>query len=334
MFGGIGIDRFGAKWILAIGMFITSGNLLLYTIVDTPTQFVLVRLIHGLGSGLLAPSAFALMALAAKEGKYGRTMAHTGAIVGFAAIIGPAFGGIISSRFSYDTVFYSISVLMFFSAFLVLFFVPSPKKEIKSKKDGALKGEFKSLLKSVPLTNVYWGSFSLFFSLGVVTTLLPVRAEELSTNAALGGIMISTFGVVAILVFLLPTNRIYDHFDQQKVLFVGMATVSTSLILLAFLNSIIPVFISMAIFGLGFALMFPAMTTTILKLVSKSTRGKAFGMFYACFSIGVVVGSFSMGLIKATPTIGFFISSVLVLLMALFVLYRYRKTLVIIDTEI
>lgn len=323
MLGGIGIDRFGAKWVLTVGMAATSVNLLLYTIVATPTQLVLARLIHGLSSGLLAPSAFALMALVAKKGKYGRTMAHTGAIVGFSAIIGPAFGGIISAEFGYNWVFYSVSILMVASACLVWLLVPSPEKKPIKEKSTFLKGEFKSLLGCRPLTNAYWGSFSLFFSLGVVTYLLPIRAAQLSSNGALAGMMISTFGIVAILIFLLPTNRMYDHFDPQKILFLGMFTVAVSQVFLAIFVSKIPIFISMGIFGLGFALMFPAMTTIIMQWVPETYRGKAFGMFYACFSLGVVVGSFSIGLLKASPSMGFIISSVIVFLMAAFVRYRY-----------
>lgn len=323
MLGGIGIDRFGAKWVLAAGMAATSINLLLYTLAATPSQLVVVRLIHGLSSGLLTPSVFALMAMVAKKGQYGRTMAHTGAIVGFSAIIGPAFGGIISAKFGYDWVFYSVSILMFVSAFLVWFLVPSPDKKPGKEKRPLLRGEFKPMLRCRPLINTYWGSFSLFFSLGVVTYLLPIRAAELSSNGALGGMMISTFGIVAILVFILPTNRMYDHFDPQKILSVGMFTVAISQAFLAFFVTKIPIFISMGVFGLGFALMFPAMTTIIMQWVPEIHRGKAFGIFYACFSIGVVAGSFFIGLLKASPSVGFLASSVIVFLLAVFVQYGY-----------
>lgn len=323
MFGGMGIDRFGAKWVLMTGMLVTSVNLLLYTTVVTSYQLVAVRFIHGCSSGLLAPSAFALMAQTAQEGKQGKTMAYTGAIVGVAAIVGPAFSGIVSSKFGFDWVFYSVSGLMFVSAFLVWAFIPSPERKPKKGKDAMLKGELKSLLRCRPLTNAYWGSFSLFFTLGVVTVLLPIRAAQLSTNSALGGMMMSTFGVVAILVFLLPTNRMYDHFDPQKILFSGMFTVAMSLAFLAISNTQIPIFISMGVFGLGFALMFPSMTTIIMQWVSEIHRGKAFGLFYACFSLGVVVGSFSVGLLKTSPVVGFMLGSVVVFLMAIFVRYRY-----------
>jgi len=323
MVGGMGIDRFGAKWVLMTGMLVTAFNLLLYTTVATPVQLIVVRLIHGTSSGLLAPSAFALMAQAAKEGQYGRTMAHTGAIVGFSAIIGPAFGGIISAKFGFDSVFYSVSVLMVLSAILVWLFAPMPKHRLKKEKSESSKGEFKSLLACRPLTNTYWGSFALFFTLGVVTVLLPIRAAQISPDGALGGMMISTFGVVAILVFLLPTNKMYDYFNPQKILTSGMFTVAMSQAFLAVSINKLPIFLSMGVFGLGFALMFPAMTTIIMNWVPIVHRGKAFGIFYACFSLGVVVGSFSVGLLKASPEIGFIISSVIVFLMALYVRYRY-----------
>ena len=323
MFGGMGIDKVGAKRILMAGMFFTSINLMLYTFVSSPEQLLLVRLIHGMGSGLLAPSAFALMAQFAREGKYGITMAHTGAIVGVSAIFGPAFAGIVSSKLGYDYVFYSVSALMIISFFLVLVFVPTLERK---KKDRNLDGKpaFKEVLKSKLLTNAYLGSFSLFFTLGVVTVLLPIRAAEISTNGALGGMMISTFGIVAIIIFLLPTNRMYDYFNPQKIQILGMMIVALSQALLSIFMTPVQIFIAMGIFGLGFALMFPSMTTTIMHVVDEVHRGKAFGIFYACFSLGVVVGSFVVGIIKATPSLGFITGSGIVLLMSLIVYYRFR----------
>lgn len=323
--GGISIDRFGANRVLAVGLLVTAFNLLLYTLAATPLQLVGARMVHGMFSGFLAPSAFALMARASREGQHGKTMAHTGALVGTAAIIGPAFAGIVSGRWGYDWVFYSISAMMFISAVLVLLFVRRPPRKVNKAKNEEVRSEIGAMLRTVSLTNVFMGSLSLFFSLGVVTYLLPIRAAAISDSGSLGGLMISIFGVVAIIIFLLPTNRMYDRFDVEKIVIIGMVLVAVSQIFLAIFTTAIPIFITMGFYGLGFALMFPSMTTTIVTKAPEEHRGKAFGIFYACFSLGVILGSFTIGLLKGVPWLGFSTSAIFVLIMAAIMYIRKRR---------
>ncbi|MDZ4247061.1 MAG: MFS transporter, partial [Dehalococcoidia bacterium] len=49
------------------------------------------------------------------------------------------------------------------------------------------------------------------------------------------------------------------------------------------------------VFGLGFGIIFPAVTALTAEAVQWSSRGKAFGVFYAVFSVGVVIGAVVSG---------------------------------------
>ncbi len=323
--GGISIDRFGANRVIAFGLLATAIALLLYTIAATPLQLIGARAVHGLFSGLLAPSAFSLMARVSKEGRHGKTMAHTGALVGIAAIIGPASAGIISGRYGYDWIFYSIASLMVISAVLVLLFIPRPPKKTHKAARKEVKSEIIAMLKTVSLGNVYMAAFTLFYCLGVVTYLIPLKAAEISDSGSLGGMMISIFGVVAIFVFLLPTNRMYDKYNIDKIIIIGMIIVVISQIMLAFSVSSHLIFISMGVFGLGFALMFPSLTKVIVTDAPDEHRGKAFGIFYACFSLGVIVGSFVTGLLQGIPWLAFTFSALFVSIIAIILFIRKRK---------
>ena len=53
----------------------------------------------------------------------------------------------------------------------------------------------------------------------------------------------------------------------------------------------------MALYGLGFALLFPAINTLLIHGTTESNRGKAYGWFYALFSAGTVAGSSGIGLV-------------------------------------
>ncbi|MFH3579324.1 MFS transporter, partial [Acinetobacter baumannii] len=88
------------------------------------------------------------------------------------------------------------------------------------------------LLKSEPLLQAYIGAFTLMFSQGIVTYMLPVKVEALALKASTTGMMLSVFGITAILFFLLPTNRIYDRFNRSKLMLIGIAVMALALSLL------------------------------------------------------------------------------------------------------
>ena len=51
----------------------------------------------------------------------------------------------------------------------------------------------------------------------------------------------------------------------------------------------------MAVFGLGYGLVFPAATALVIGATGADRRGMAFGIFYAVYSLGVVVGASASG---------------------------------------
>jgi MFS family permease len=53
----------------------------------------------------------------------------------------------------------------------------------------------------------------------------------------------------------------------------------------------------MALYGLGFALLFPAINTLLIHGTTEANRGRAYGWFYALFSAGTVAGSSGIGLV-------------------------------------
>lgn len=128
MVAGYHIDQKGTKGMLGIGLLLTGLFLCLYAFVVTPTQLLWVRLFHGFTGGLLVPTAFTYLANHSVNERKGKTMALSGAGVGIASILGPAYGGIISASFNVQTVFWTIGVLMIVSAVLEWFILPDYKK--------------------------------------------------------------------------------------------------------------------------------------------------------------------------------------------------------------
>lgn len=312
MFGnilaGYWIDRKGAKKVLIIGLAFTGGILLLYTIVTSPAQLIAVRFIHGLFSGFLVPAAFTVFANQGRKGKQGKAMAISGVAIGISAIIGPAFGGIVAAKYSIEWVFIIIAVIMLIIAIISFFVLPNGTTTISKKTEPPVKTLF-SILKAPMLFISFSGAFSLMFAQGVLAYLLPLQVESLNYGTHYSGILLSTFGITAIFIFGLPTNRMFDNYQQQNIMMVGMSIIGLALILLSSAASLPFLFFCMVLYGTGFAFLFPSISAILVQHTDLEIRGKAFGLFYAFFSLGVVAGSSLIGVLAVSFGTGFVIAA-------------------------
>ncbi len=324
MFGntisGVLTDRYGAGRVLKIGLLASSCALLSYSLIHEVTGLIAVRFLHGLLSGLIVPAAFTYLANQTKKEKQGSQSAITGSFVGIAAIAGPAYSGIMASRTSVPLVFATIAVLgivLFAAALKAL----GPQTESAAKKDA--KGEKVRLNRG--LIQAFAGSFFLMFSQGALAYLLPLHVESLGYSSRLSGTLMSMFGIVAVAVFALPTHRLFDKISPVASLSVGLGFMGISQILIGQSTGMAGLYLVMAFYGLGFALLFPAVNTLLIHSTTPENRGKAYGYFYALFSAGVVFGSSGIGLLPASAETRFGVTGVVLILCVIGVLWIHGK---------
>ncbi len=257
-------------------------------------------------------------------------MALSGAAVGTATIVGPAFSGIMKATAGIQWVFITISTLMMIGTIVSLFLLPSHiTRTDTSRTQMMTKEDMMALVKSEPLLQAYIGAFTLMFSQGIVTYMSPMKVEALALKSSTTGMMMSIFGITAILFFLLPTNRIFDRFNRSKMMLIGITVMALSLSLLGLFTTKGMIFIVMMIYGVGFAILFPSINALLVENTTENNRGKAFGLFYAFFSLGVVAGSFTIGAIGASPSVSFIIGTAFLLTFAgmIYVRGKVKKTM-------
>lgn len=294
MLAGFWIDRYGGKKVLLAGLVTTAGILLLYTTVRQPSALLTVRMLHGLAGGLLVPSAFTLVSYVSSDRDQGRSMAHSGAAVGIAAILGPAFAGMMKASVGVNRLFMATSVILLLGGVLVLMVrlhAGGTEARDKDASNDNVWNAFGASLRNESVATAYYGAFALMFAMGALTFSLPLKAEALGLPDQAAGMMLSVFGVVAISFFVLPSNRWFDTVSPLRLSAAGGATVLVSLCVLSMTDHQLGMFAIMGFYGLGFALLFPTLNSLLVNNVDPVHKGKAFGMFYAFFSIGVVGGS-------------------------------------------
>src|SRR5690625_6734332 len=87
--------------------------------------------------------------------------------------------------------------------------------------------------------------------------------------------LLSTFGIVALIVFLTPINYIYDRFPAVRLVATGLLLIGIGMIILNFSANFISNFIAMIIYGFGFSFIFPSMNKLVADASTKVDRGKA-----------------------------------------------------------
>lgn len=329
VFGGHWIDRYGRKKMLYTGMFAVFGILLLYPLAQNGYQLFAIRFIHGLAGGVLIPAAFAYIGDRTDDTpqkKRGKSMAFTGASIGTAAIIGPAFGGIMAARSKIEYVFVFISILFLVTALLIVKFVE--ESFVTTDRGKFNFRDFLPLLKNPLMIQASLAAFALMVSNGTLAFALPLNIEAMGLNTESTGILLSTFGFVALIVFLSPINQIYDRLKPVSLLIAGFLLIGVSLILLSFIENLVGTFIAMVIYGLGFALVFPSMNRIVADASTQVDRGKAYGIFYAFFSLGAVAGSFISGAVAQYIGLPFVVGAVMMFLTAVVLIGVTKKAAV------
>lgn len=294
--GGHFIDRFGRKQMLLLGVISVAIILLFYPLAQTGMQLLTIRFLHGLAGGVLIPAAFAFIGDQTKQHARGKTMAFTGASIGIAAILGPAIGGAMAAKSKVEHVFIFVSILFVVTSILIIKYVKDTYTTTDRGK-ASLK-QFIPLLKNPFIMQASLAAFALMVSNGTLAFALPLKVEDISLSSAVTGMLLSTFGITALIVFLTPINRIYDRFSPVVLVLTGIGLIGASLVVVNYMTSFWIGFIAMVVYGFGFALIFPSMNRMVADATTESNRGKAYGVFYAFFSLGVVAGSTFSGIVS------------------------------------
>ena len=320
LFGNLGagfvLDRWGRRAPIIIGLAITALAALSYAFVQSPEQLLVARAIHGIGAAALTPGAFSIIGDWVASDQRGRAMGLAGAMIAIPAMIGPPAAGLLRDAWGADSVFFLDAVVL---AITLIAFAAVTRQlpykaarrvaESAAAEDSTTNG---GLMFSANAT-----LFAVTVGVGVLVAHLPLVLESQGESAARSGFSFAIFALVAILVMASPIGGASDRFGRFVPLLGGLAGVAAGLAVLGIAESYGVIAAGMAVFGLGYGLIFPAATALVTEAAGPGRRGMAFGVFYAVYSLGVAIGSAGsgrlVGLYEDSMGLPFFVSAVIVL---------------------
>ena len=289
------IDRIGRRYTIASGMLVAGLAVAAYAFVVAPWQLLGARLLHGLGGAVLVPAVFAHVGDRSRGGRTGQAMGHAGAAVAVAAMVGPALGGIGRSALGIRPVFLILGGLLVGTSISVALFVRDRSGSAATRRGPLDLSGIRRAAADRALRYAYLSVSSLTFAMGVLAYAFPLSMQAAGASAGRTGSFFSVFSAAAILVLVLPTNRLSDRYGRPPMVVIGSAAVAIAVTGLVFARQTGHLTLVMALFGIGYGVLFPSACAIVVDRTDATTRGTAFGLFYAAFSLGVTVGPVAAG---------------------------------------
>ncbi len=298
LFGNLGagfvLDRWGRRGPIILGLAITALAVVSYAFVRSPEQLLIARAIHGIGAAALTPGAFSIIGDWVVSDQRGRAMGLAGAMIAIPAMIGPPAAGLLRDAWGANSVFFLDAAVLAIT--LVAFAAVTrglPYRAARQVAQSAAGDEATPIGRLMLSANITL--FAITIGVGVLVAHLPLVLENQGESAARSGYSFAIFALVAILVMAGPIGGASDRLGRFVPLLVGLVGVAAGLAVLGVSESYGAIAAGMAVFGLGYGLVFPAATALVTEAAGPGRRGMAFGIFYAVYSLGVAIGSAGSG---------------------------------------
>ena len=286
-------DRKGRKLFISIGLLAYAIISFGFIYTNTVSQLVLMRFLHGLAGALILPIAQAYMGDISPPGEEGKWMGYANAAFFSGFGFGPLIGGVLSEHLGMDAAFLAMGVLSLLAFTITIFFLPS----IKPRQSTTSYPSFGEMSRSGMIIGLF--SFRLTLSLGrsIFFILLPILATySLGLRPSLVGILLAV-NILLMSLLGIPSGRIADRLSRRFLVVVG-CLVSSMFLVTVPLGNTFGLLLVLAILGsVGSAIAIPAASALVVEQGKKYGMGSSIALFSMAFSIGMVVGPITGGVI-------------------------------------
>jgi MFS family permease len=287
-FGGLS-DRYGRKAFMVGGLACYGIVASLYVLAESLTQVFLIRLLHGVGAGMIWPALSAFIIDASPVDKRGETIGFISAMemLGFAA--GPLVGGLLYSLGGMSLPFWGCSLLALAGMALIWGLVHEKPSPHRSEKVGFFERYGFSSLRIPDIRLLCLIGFGESFAWGLIITLLPLTASNLGVPPERIGWLFSSYFIFYILLQW-PVGKWSDRRGRKKPIILGMSIYTLSILILSQGGDLFHFLLVLAIAGAGLGIYSPSVRVAVADLTSEKVRGASLGIFITTRMLGFFLG--------------------------------------------
>jgi MFS family permease len=294
IFGGWLSDSIGRLQAVAIGSLAGLCGYVVFVLAPSWEWLLLATAAGTMGSAFVAPSYMAFIAEESTEATRGRVYGLSTTLFMVVGIVGPPLGGFLSEGYGYRIMFLAAGALYLAATVIRIAMARRANRAIDAPKGRPKLADLKkSLLAMMGLVMaggvVTWimisdGVRDIAFTMAF--QLQPLYMQNLMglTNSQIG--WLASMSSLTTMALMTPAGWLSDKKGERVGIVVGFAVIAAALAV--FVNT--QVFTGFALvwilFGVGGALIEPAYSALISKVVPEKLRGTAFGLFAT--SIGLV----------------------------------------------
>lgn len=284
-------DRWGRKGFLVAGLFIYGLVGLLIPQAGSVINLIAIRGFHGVGSAMIVPIAMAYMSYLAPAGHEGRYMSYLNIAIFCGIGCGPIIGGLFSDLFGFASVFYVMAALSFFAFVLVIINMPS-EISVNSSNGFSLFKNISLMLKNRRTLGILTARFSTMIIMVPTMAFLPLlMTQRMSVSGLQIGLIIACRTLVNA-VLQVPAGKYADTHNKLLLLVAGCICLSSSIVIIPFVESYVMMLVLYTIIGLGEAFIWPVLGA----YASQEGRehyghGTMMGVFSLAMSGGVFTGA-------------------------------------------
>ncbi len=288
-------DRIGRRLILLYGTILMAVTLALHTVAESYVLLFSMRLLAGVGGGMLTSGSVAYVGDYFPYEQRGWANGWVMSGTAFGQVAGIPLGKVLATGFGYRWPFLMFAVPMAVSAVLIWRYVPQPDAELDDQRltPARLVEKYRAVLQGSDAINAVASYLLMFAGFGLFTSFLPswlestvgVSSYEIALLFAIGGtanILASPLG-----------GRISDRIGRKPIvvwasLVLGLLMALAPLYITGFLIAAVLFFLAMGLIGIRVG----PLQSLITALVPDRQRGLLMGLAMSVGQAGFGFGSF------------------------------------------
>ncbi|WP_176391916.1 MFS transporter [Marininema halotolerans] len=293
------LDLRGRRQTYLVGLFLFLLTTISYLGITSLWPLLLLRVVHGFAWGAVTTTAGTVATDLIPPHRQGEGMSYYGLFTMIGVAFGPVIGLWVIEEYTFTLLFIFATSLIILAWFIAQKIDYPPVSSIPATHILEKNNHQPFIPKGTALPSFM--ALCTTLTLGAISTYLPLFAADRGITSI--GLFFTVYAFAMVL-SRLWAGKSFDQKGPRPALLLGLSMMILALILLAFLQNLAGLLLAAILYGFGFGSVHPSLQASTIQRVLAHSKGRANGVFFAAFDLGIGIGSTIAGFLVAT--LGYF----------------------------